>query len=319
MPTTNNIQYQNPTSPNWALDSVVVNAGSSPETVREIVCVGDSSGNITTINSTTTTSKYAVDVNILSIDGVLATTSASGIIQVGLADGAGNKLTTNSTTTSAKTALDINLLSVDGVLAVTAASGIIKAGVTDSAGNSIYSVAKGTQATSAVGVQNLKDSGRSILVLTTTALASSTTTTVTVLTALVQNSNYSSSTGVTSFQVPAGKTLRLQSMAAAAVAASTNATVANEQCVYIDVRVSTTNTTTALGTAPIAYTLPIPITTANTTTTTLSFILQAQQNDANFPDGIEIPASDYVGITIHNAITNIATIVQSITLVGYTY
>jgi hypothetical protein len=179
---------------------------------------------------------------------------------------------------------------------------------------------KGTQADNFLGIQEAKDSGRSVLVLTTNSLASSTTTTVTSITTLVQNSNWTSSTGVTTFQVPVGKTLRIQEFSGTAIAASTTSSIANGlQCVFVEIRVSTTNT--AMASAPIAAMLEIPVTvvaaTSTASTSPQQFVAMTQMQD--FPDGIEVPATYYVGITYHNNQTTIATQLLGVSMVGYTY
>ena len=76
--------------------------------------------------------------------------------------------------------------------------------------------------------------------------------------------------------------------------------------------VSTTNTTTALSTAsPIAALIPLA----------LDFdVLGSNANvHVAIPDGVEVPANDYVGISVHNAITSIATTLTGVCLIGYTY
>jgi hypothetical protein len=166
-------------------------------------------------------------------------------------------------------------------------------------------------------VQQWKDTGRSVLTLTTTAQASSTTTTVTALTALVQNSNYVTSTGVTAFQVPASDILVIESFSASVLANSTTTTLANGlQCVYVDIRVSTTNTTTALTTAPIVDTLCIPLLALMANATAEPLII-GQATHTFSGDGVQVIASDYIGITIHNNQTTIATTLLSVSIVGY--
>jgi hypothetical protein len=167
-------------------------------------------------------------------------------------------------------------------------------------------------------IQAWKDTGRSVLSLTTTALSSATTTTVTALTGLVQNSNFTSTTGVTAFVVPANDILVLESFSATAIANATTTTLANGiQCVYVDIRVATTNTTTALIAAPIADTIAIPIFCWQGNATA-SPTAPAGTITHNFGgDGIQVPSGNYVGITVHNDQTTIATTLLGVSLVGY--
>lgn len=179
-------------------------------------------------------------------------------------------------------------------------------------------VAKGTQGADAIPVQDLKDSGRSVLSLVYQNQASTTTTTVVAMTTLIQNSNWVSSTGVTAFNVPAGKTLRLSYFNATGRAAATTSTVGNAaQCIYVEVRVATTNTTTAIIAAPIAVALAVPVNVSGATTG----LYEGNQVDADFGDGVEVVggSSVYVGITYHCAITSTAVILHQAVATGFTY
>jgi hypothetical protein len=167
-------------------------------------------------------------------------------------------------------------------------------------------------------VQAWKDTGRSFLSLTTTAQSGTTTTTVTALTALVQNSAFAATTGVTAFAVPSNDILVLESFTAAAMANSTTTTEGNgPQCVYVDIRVATTNTTTALVAAPIADTIAIPLFAYQEATTNGLTHMVDHVEHTFAGDGIQIPAGNYVGLTVHNQQTNVSTILLGVSLVGY--
>jgi hypothetical protein len=174
--------------------------------------------------------------------------------------------------------------------------------------------AKGVQADYGLGIQDLHDSGRSIVQLSAYAQTAGATTTPTVITNIVQNSNWASSTGVTAFLVPTGTTLRLEGMQAAAMQQSAILTTTDSQAIYVTIRVATTNTTTALGTAPIAAEITLPVFNYSAVGAG-----QGASEDRSFGEGIEIPAGKYVGISFHAAIVTGTSELMGVSVVGYLY
>lgn len=178
---------------------------------------------------------------------------------------------------------------------------------------------KGTQADNALGVQDLKDSGRQILNLIVPAQTAASTTTATAVSNLVQNSNFASSSGVTAFAIPSGKTLRIQAMTAAGATQTVTTTTTTRAALIIQVRVATTNTTTAIAAGVIVCELEIP----NMIATSVGSI-GGSVADIAFPDGIEIPygnaAGNYVGVTY--LVQGTGTVIMQVlgaSVVGFTY
>jgi hypothetical protein len=299
-----------------ATQSGTWNVGTLTSLTNALPAGSNTIGAVTQASGPWTTNATQINGTTVLTGGIAGSQGVGGLAATGSAVSGNPVLTAGWDGTNARTRLTDT--SGREVVIGAAASGsavtgnpVLVAGSDGTNAQTLGVTAKQTQSTEFLNVQQPKDSGRSILVLTYTNATSATTTTVTVLTTLVQNSNFTSSTGVTAFQVPASKTLRLQSFTATAVVNATTTTATAVQTVYVDIRVSTTNTTTALSTAPIVYTLPVPVNADS--------LLTAQSISATFPGGIEIPASDYVGISVHNATTTVAATCTGVTLLGYTY
>jgi hypothetical protein len=133
--------------------------------------------------------------------------------------------------------LDHNLKNVGNSVVVSAAAGIQMVGISDSAGIALSSVVKGTQAAHALGVQDLKDSGRTYVTFILDNIAGVTTEALTTMTI---NKGGVVTTG-TQYTVTAGKTFRVQAMIAAVLSGANNAA----QSVRVRLRSATTVTVTS--------------------------------------------------------------------------
>jgi hypothetical protein len=173
---------------------------------------------------------------------------------------------------------------------------------------------KATQSDKALGVQKLRDAGRSIVQLSAYAQTAGATSSPVVITNLVQNSNWVSSTGVTAFLVPANQTLRLESLQVAAIQQSLTTNTTRQNTIYVTIRVATTNTTAALASGAIAAEVGLPLNHQSTIGKGTGGI-----EERVFEEGIEIPSGMYVGISFHvNNRTEICQLL-GVSCVGYLY
>ena len=160
--------------------------------------------------------------------------------------------------------------------------------------------AKGTQGANALAVQNLKDAGRSKVILTLTKVTSITTE---ALVTLTQKKGDATTTTGTSYTVTAGKTLRIQSMLLSATL-----TVAGITAVAIRLREGASGGGAVSVTSDIISELEV---SANTATIGVS-----GQQAIIFPDGLELAAGQIIGVS------ELATTVDAavtLVIVGYEY
>jgi hypothetical protein len=179
---------------------------------------------------------------------------------------------------------------------------------------------KGTQADNALGVQDLKDSGRSFLMLSVPNQTASSSTSAAAVSNITQNSNFTSTTGVTAFAIPSGKTLRIQNFSGSgACEGPVSTTTTTRVCLVVQIRVATTNTTTAIAAGVIVSQIDIPLMVA----TSVGDVGGHEVNKA-FPDGLEIPygnsAGNYVGVTYNvQGSGTITLILLGACVQGFTY
>lgn len=167
----------------------------------------------------------------------------------------------------------------------------------DAAGlNPVNTVAKGTQAARALGVQDFKDSGRTIKVFSATFTAATTEALIT-LTPITNGT--AGSTG-TSFSVTAGKTFRIQSMFV-----TTRNAGAAIQGVVCNLRMTASGAVAA--NSPLVCTVG-----AGSLSATANNV---GQGAADVPDGLELSGTMQFGISQIGT----ATAGNTITLIGYEY
>jgi len=225
---------------------------------------------------------------------------------VHLQDGAGNSIT--STTGH----LDVNIASTAVIQPVSATALPLPAGASTSANQttelaSLASVvtnttttAKGTQGAAGLPTQDLKDSGRSKVILTLTKATSITTEALVTLTQ--KKGDAVTSTG-TSYTVTAGKTLRLQAMLLSATL-----TVAGITAVAVRLREGASGGGAVSATSDIITEIEV---SANIATIGVS-----TQQELVFPDGLELVGGQQIGVS------ELATTVDAavtVCIVGYEY
>lgn len=175
---------------------------------------------------------------------------------------------------------------------------------------------KGTQADNFLGVQQAHDSGRTNLFLSIPGQTASSSTSPTAVSNMTQTSGFVSSTGVTAFQITAG-TLRITNFGAVAASESTTTTTTSRWCMVVQIRVATTNTTTAIVAGVIVAQCDVPITLATAAG------LVSGYAEVCYPDGIEIPfgnaAGNYVGVTFNISGTSETGILLAAHVQGFVY
>ncbi len=165
-------------------------------------------------------------------------------------------------------------------------------------------VAKGTQGANALATQNLKDSGRSKVILTSVRVASITTE---ALLSLTQLKGDGTTTTGTSYTVTAGKTLRIQSMK---LYAQLNTAVT---AAYVSCRL---REGAAGGGAVSATSNIIAIAESNTVAVTDIVGIGAPPLIVNFPDGLEIAGGQQLGIS---EIALNVDLTVTVVMIGYEY
>lgn len=218
-------------------------------------------------------------------------TGANTIGSVKITDG-----TTVVAVIAGTTALKTDLSSVSGTATVAAAAGIQKVGISDSTGLELDSVIKGIQAARALGVQNLKDSGRTALTFFIDNLVGSASE---VLASMGITKGGAAQVAATSYTVTAGKTLRLTSINFT-VRSSTNA----QQISQVRVR------TAASG---IAITSPVILNFFGEAPAALTF-----NQNMTLSEGYEIAGGTQIAIS-HIEIVTPASTTLTVCLVGFEY
>lgn len=160
-------------------------------------------------------------------------------------------------------------------------------------------VAKGTQGATGVPTQDLKDSGRTAVVLNASGIATIVAATLVTVQKYVAGTV---TTGVTEYVVTAGKTLRVQSIVITFRPTTPSTTVTFVSCTWSFRRgtVTLTATSSLVGTA-----------TGMVTTNTPSIII-----DFDVADGLEFAAGDHIGFTQASSAT---TGTFDLTLIGFEY
>lgn len=227
----------------------------------------------------------------------LASTTITGTVTVVQPTGTNLHVVTDSGT----------ITTVSTVTAVTAITNALPAGVNtigkvDILGNAggILDTAKGTQSATAVGVQELKDAGRTPITFYIDAIAGITSEAL--VTMNIVKGLAAATTG-TSYTVTTGKTLRLQSISATVIASTTTALTSAK----VRVRAALSSFTVAS---------PIIIALDATPPTAAALAGASQYSEMSFPDGYEIPSTAIIGMS--DIISSTSSIV-TITLVGYEY
>lgn len=160
--------------------------------------------------------------------------------------------------------------------------------------------AKGSQSARALGTQDLKDAGRSAVMITVEALAGAI---AEALATLTWSKGYAAVTTGTSYNVTAGKTLRLQALVISFIATTTTANTTR-------IRLRVNPAGAALLTSALQFSIRIAWPSA-------TFIAnEAYTIVIPFPDGIEIPGGGGLAISHIEAAAN-GTI--DISLSGYEY
>jgi hypothetical protein len=172
----------------------------------------------------------------------------------------------------------------------------------DSAGgNAVNTTVKATQAARALGVQELKDAGRTYVTFSATAAAG---VTAEALLSLSQNKQGAVTAGVTSYTVTSGKTLRITSISVSVKSAAAAIAFAR-----LSLRHNTAGATIA--TSPVAYLIP-EVNTNSATSGTSAWIT------VDIPDGIEFygNGTQTIGLShLDQATTN----VLNVTVCGFEY
>ncbi len=164
--------------------------------------------------------------------------------------------------------------------------------------------AKGTQGANALAVQDLKDAGRSKVILSSTRVISITTE---ALLSLTQKKGDGTTTTGTSYTVTAGKTLRIQSLK---IYAQLNTAVT---AAWVSCRL---REGAASGGAVSATSDIIAIGESNTVAVTDIIGIGVPPSIINFPDGLEIAGGQQIGVS--ELALNVDLTV-TVVLIGYEY
>lgn len=160
-------------------------------------------------------------------------------------------------------------------------------------------VAKGTQGTNALPTQDLKDSGRTAVVLNASGIATIVSSTLVTIQKYVAGTV---TTGVTEYIVTTGKTLRVQKVVITFRPTTPSTTATFVSCTWSLRR----NTTTLAAASSLVGTATAMVSTANPSVAV----------EMTIPDGLEFAAGDHIGFTQASSAT---TGTFDLTLVGYEY
>lgn len=158
---------------------------------------------------------------------------------------------------------------------------------------------KGTQGTTGHTTQDLKDAGRTAVILSATAVTS--VTTVALFTLNIWQAG--AVTSATSYTVPAGKTFRVQGIQFGARFATPSTTVTFASARF-DLRAISTGT---ISTASALVYGDTKMAASNAAT---------PNSDLAIPDGLEFPAGYVLGVT---HVDSAATLALDVLIVGFTY
>jgi hypothetical protein len=168
-------------------------------------------------------------------------------------------------------------------------------------GNAVNSVVKGTQAARALGVQNLKDSGRTSVTLSAQGAAG---VIAEAMLSMGQNKGGTVTAGVTSYTITSGKTLRIQN-----ISYSVRSGAAAVPFSRITLRSNTAGATIATS----AILVQLPEVTGPAAT-----IGVGGNESVDFPDGLEIAGNGTISIGLSH-LDQATTNVINVTLTGYEY
>jgi hypothetical protein len=189
---------------------------------------------------------------------------------------------------------------VSGTVATTQSTSPWADNITEIGGVAVAAVAKGVQATNALGVQELKDSGRTPLVYEISAVAGVTTEALLSLTPLT---GFVAGAAATTFTITSGKTFRIQAMT---LTVRTTTTVAAGAVVRLRITSTGTPTTSTPVTATVGA-------TSGSGTTVSGW---ANSATVTFPDGLELSG------TMEFAISTLASSTSctlDVSLIGFIY
>jgi hypothetical protein len=162
---------------------------------------------------------------------------------------------------------------------------------------SLPAITKGTQGTTGVSVQDLKDSGRTSILLFLDAVTGITTE---ALATMSINKGGVAQTAATSYTVTAGKTLRISGM---------HTSVKNTSTVASDSR-------TRLRQAASSFSVSSPIVLLNEAGSVAAIANAVGTDDTSIPDGLEIAGGQIIGIS---HIESATTCTVSVVITGYEY
>lgn len=217
-----------------------------------------------------------------------------------------DSVTVTGTVTAAQGAAGASAWKVDGSAVTQPVSGTVTANqggapwadnVTQVGGVAVAAAAKGTQGSNFLPVQDAKDTGRTLVILTLDRVAGITSEALATMTI---NKGGAVTTG-TSYQVTAGKTLRLQALLVTILDSTTTLSAGR-------VRVRSA--------ASVLVTSPVVIGTDQGNFTGTAAALAGQAVPVTIPDGLEIAAAQQVGISHLESGT---TSTVSVCLIGYEY
>lgn len=223
-----------------------------------------------------------------------------------------------------------------GTIAVTAGSGVLLDSVSltvnsnavesetvvirDPGNASQYAevTAKGTQADYGLGVQDLKDSGRTQFHFSIPAQTASSSSTPVAITNITQTSGFAATSGVTSFSIPSGKTLRIVQFSVCGAAETVTTVSTSKTALVVQIRVGSASTSTAIAAGVIVAQVDLPIATGSAAG------IDAVSESHSYPDGIDIPngnaEGNFVGVTFANGTANAITMqLLAGSIVGFTY
>jgi hypothetical protein len=235
-----------------------------------------------------------------------------GLVQVA-ADSTGKKIDTSELTVGANTVERQRVVIADSTTATSLAT--VKAASTaavatdpalvvavspnNTVGVTQATLTKGTQGATGVSTQDLKDAGRTSVVLNAASIVSATPV------ALVTMQKYVAGTvtaGVTEYVVTTGKTLRVQS-----ILITPRITTASTTVTFVTNVISLRRNTTTLATGSSLVASVSALCAANVPTPPIQMVI---------PDGLEFPAGDHIGFT---QLASAATMTFDIVLVGFEY
>lgn len=162
---------------------------------------------------------------------------------------------------------------------------------------------KGTQGANGFSVQELKDAGRTSVIL---SLTKATAITTAALVTLTQKKGTATTTTGTSYTVASGKTLRIQSI----FVGITNITTAAVDNVAVSLRMGAASGGAVSVTSDVMAEVEAGITLGTAT------LGNSGNASVNFPDGLEIPAGQNLGVSMLSLNIDAAV---TVVIVGFEY